>query len=94
MKLWSAVRHLDEAWQHIRVCIKNKRDYVVCRICLKECDLVEPGRERSSILREFTRTHYYRHKIGRQFDAKSTIKTPVQPDLPGLPSVATHLLEN
>lgn len=48
---------------HIRNYLAGKRDYAKCNICRAEISSEHPARTRESVLTEFTRKHFYKHKF-------------------------------
>ena len=61
--LWSKVKRNVWAHEHVKVWIDGEADLALCKICSEYVPIEVPGRKRESVLLEFTRIHYYRHKL-------------------------------
>jgi hypothetical protein len=76
---WRDVRHCFRAWLHVRSELMGEGDTAFCLICRLSVPLEVYGRSRESVLREFTRKHYYKHRIWKEDWAVEYV-SPKAPD--------------
>lgn len=72
--LWRDVRTTRAAWAHTQAKLVNDRDIVVCRVCSAEAELEDDERTKASLLREFTRKHFY--KCVPNFAEQASVMVP------------------
>lgn len=61
---WNKVKKYVRASAHIAF---PSTETISCKVCSCEQSLSSPSRSRSSIMLEFTRIHFYKHKINETF---------------------------
>lgn len=61
--MWRKAKLKTAHWLHVRSNLSGEKDSAKCSICHAEVDLEQPPRTRESVLTEFTRKHFYKHKF-------------------------------
>lgn len=58
--LWSKVRKMMWAWEHVQTYLSGDRDRVRCRRCAATADLLNEYRTKTSVHLEVARKHFYK----------------------------------